>query len=1251
MTGYYDAPRQPPSPSASAPKPRAVRRSFSVGGRLSASVCRVAVLAVLATGLLAQAPAVPLPIRQIAYLKASNTDASDHFGCGGENHGHNGQSVSLSADGRTLAVGAPHESSAARGVNGNQRNNSMFDAGAVYIFTRSGDSWTQQAYLKPSTPQSGAEFGHYVALSADGNTLAASAHWEASNATGINGNQADESIPQAGAVYVFARAGAAWTQQAYLKASNTGEAGTADTFGEGDQFGWSLALSSDGTTIAVGAITEDSGAVGINGNQRDNASPSAGAVYVFTRTGNGWSQQAYVKPSNLDAGDMFGYSVSLSADGGVLAVGSFDEDGSGRGINPAPDNRNAGSGAVYVFTRASAAWSQQAYLKPGNSEPQDSFGVHVALSDDGATLLAGSLDEDCPATGVNPRGCDTDWNSDLSMGGAYVFVRAGSTWSQQAFLKPSNTGANDWFGARVALSGDGNTAAVGAPFEDGGARGINGRQNDESASQAGAVYVFTRAGTTWQQRAYVKGTNTEAFDEFGSSVALDRSGATLVASARGEDSAARGVNANQRDNAADEAGAVYAFAIAGGGGGGLAQRPVPELILTNGKIVTVDARFSIAQAVAIADGRIAAVGTDKEIEALAARSARRIDLQGRTVIPGLIDNHMHLLRAGTTWQREVRWDGVPSRRQALDLLRERVTSSKPGEWIYNLGGWTLEQFADDTRPFTKAELDRIAPDNPVFLQASYYRGYANTRGAEALGIDSPSGVVDEARLRSVAARLPVAAGAELEASTRQMLNDLNRAGLTAFGSAACESNVLPIYRRWAERRQLNARVFCITGFSPGSPQQVSDVLPQIRAMKVLQGDTFINHVAYGESVYGPLHDPMFVRASDPQPAQLAEWRRIATELAKARLPLHVHANLTATISAFLDQIELINREYPITDLRWTLAHLNQVNATHLARMKALGLSAAVHPWAVINGGINREVFGTPALDMVQLRAVQSSGVLWGLGSDGSRANQILPFQTMSWAVTGRMVGGQVVLREGHRLTREEALIAHTRSNAYLIFQEKNLGSIETGKLADLVVLDRDYLTVPADQLKDIRSVLTIVNGRIAFGSAAGVVTTPSSSRMADGREWTTTNLNVAASPSYCYGDAEANCRRYGRLYTWESAQRVCPSLGIGWRLPTDDEWRQLAKRYGGVSADSADEGRAAFAALRQGGTSGFTALLGGNRSDGQYARIEAHGFYWTATDVDPSRAPVYNFGHNGRALHRQAGGDKRMAISVRCVRE
>jgi uncharacterized protein (TIGR02145 family) len=167
-------------------------------------------------------------------------------------------------------------------------------------------------------------------------------------------------------------------------------------------------------------------------------------------------------------------------------------------------------------------------------------------------------------------------------------------------------------------------------------------------------------------------------------------------------------------------------------------------------------------------------------------------------------------------------------------------------------------------------------------------------------------------------------------------------------------------------------------------------------------------------------------------------------------------------------------------------------------------------------------------------------------------------------------------------------------------------------------------------------------------SASG--TTASSRRMGDGKEWTTTNLNVNASPSYCYDDAELNCRRYGRLYTWASAQRVCQTLGGGWRLPTDDEWRQMAKRYGGVSADSADKGKAAFAALRSGGTSGFDAVLGGNRTDGKYERVEAHGFYWTSSDNDPRTAPFYNFGQNGQALHRQPGGDKQMAISVRCVR-
>ena len=162
----------------------------------------------------------------------------------------------------------------------------------------------------------------------------------------------------------------------------------------------------------------------------------------------------------------------------------------------------------------------------------------------------------------------------------------------------------------------------------------------------------------------------------------------------------------------------------------------------------------------------------------------------------------------------------------------------------------------------------------------------------------------------------------------------------------------------------------------------------------------------------------------------------------------------------------------------------------------------------------------------------------------------------------------------------------------------------------------------------------------------------SARRMADGKRWTTRNLDVDTVPSYCYQDKDVNCRRYGRLYTWESAQRACRALGDGWRLPTDEEWRRMAKQYGGVSEDSDDKGKTAYKALMAGGSAGFNALLGGGRSeDGQYARGEAHGFYWTASETDPSSGWFYNFAGGGQALHRQSGGEKPRAFSVRCIRE
>jgi len=209
------------------------------------------------------------------------------------------------------------------------------------------------------------------------------------------------------------------------------------------------------------------------------------------------------------------------------------------------------------------------------------------------------------------------------------------------------------------------------------------------------------------------------------------------------------------------------------------------------------------------------------------------------------------------------------------------------------------------------------------------------------------------------------------------------------------------------------------------------------------------------------------------------------------------------------------------------------------------------------------------------------------------------------------------------------------------------------------------MTSVKDKTRPIRVCVVSIALSIAFGSVSASLerrsaqdqkasgTMYSSTRMADGKQWTTHNLNVNTVLSYCYEDAELNCRQYGRLYTWESARRGCQSLGDGWRLPTNDEWRQMAKHYGGVSEDSDDSGKAAYKALLIGGSSGFNALLGGGRSsdDGQYARLEAHGFYWTASESDPVSAWFYNFGQGGLSLNRQRGGEKQMALSVRCVKE
>ncbi|MFZ1702183.1 MAG: FG-GAP-like repeat-containing protein [Pyrinomonadaceae bacterium] len=398
---------------------------------------------------------------QQAYLKPSNTDAGDRFG------------FSIAISGDTIVISASLEDSNATGVNGDQSNNSASEAGAAYVFTRSGTTWSQQAYLKASNTAAFDRFGNSVSVSGD--TVVVGAFAEDSNATGVGGDQSNNSASNAGAAYVFTRSGTTWTQQAYLKASNT-ESG--DTFGE--------TVSVSGDTVVVGADAEDSSATGVDGDQGSNSSGNSGATYVFTRSGSTWSQQAYLKASNTGADDRFGTRVSVSGD--TVVVVADAEDSNATSVNgDQGDNSAPNSGAAYIFTRSGTTWTQQAYLKASNAEAGDGFGDSVAVSGD--TVVLGVRLEDSNATGVNG---DQNNNSAGNSGAAYVFSRSGTTWTQQAYLKASNTGILDQFGLSVAVSGD--TVVVGAFNEDSNATGVNGDQSDNSEPASGAAYVFGGGG-------------------------------------------------------------------------------------------------------------------------------------------------------------------------------------------------------------------------------------------------------------------------------------------------------------------------------------------------------------------------------------------------------------------------------------------------------------------------------------------------------------------------------------------------------------------------------------------------------------------------------------------------------------------------------------------------------------------------------------------------------------------------------------
>lgn len=461
------------------------------------------------------------------YIKSSNTTAQDAFG------------FAVALDGDTLVVGAPNEDSNATGVNGNQNDDTLTDSGAVYVFTRDTlGVWTQQAYLKASNSGALDKFGSSVSI--DNDKLVVGAPNERSIAIGIDGDQADNSATDAGAVYVFVRNGTVWTQSDYIKASNTGA---------GDLFGTDVAILRE--TLVVSAIGEASNAQNIvSADQTDNSMQNSGAVYIFNRADfTTWSQHSYVKAPNTDIDDEFGFAIALGID--TLVVGAPGEASNMVGVNGIDtDNSAANSGAAYIFYRDinTDVWSVDSYFKASNSGAGDRFGESVDV--EGQLLAVGAPLEDGIEGG---EGVPID-----DSGSIYTFKRNGGDliWSQEAQIKAFIAEGGDQYGSSVKLSAD--LMIVGAPLEDSSSSEIDVGLDDNNAVDSGAVYTYTRNDLGgWNEHAFVKASNTDAGDHFGAAVTL--SDDTMVIGAAEDDSIATGIDGDAFDNTATNSGATFVF--------------------------------------------------------------------------------------------------------------------------------------------------------------------------------------------------------------------------------------------------------------------------------------------------------------------------------------------------------------------------------------------------------------------------------------------------------------------------------------------------------------------------------------------------------------------------------------------------------------------------------------------------------------------------------------------------------------------
>ena len=501
-----------------------------------------------------------------------------------------------------------------------------------------------------------------------------------------------------------------------------------------------------------------------------------------------------------------------------------------------------------------------------------------------------------------------------------------------------------------------------------------------------------------------------------------------------------------------------------------------DTVFLNGKVLTVDQSFSIAEAVAVKGERIIAVGSNDAVRAKAGASTRVIDLNGKTVIPGLIDNHMHFIRAVQRWNLQARIDGINKRSEALAAIAAKAASLPAGDWLMVQGGWSAGQFADQPGGFTLEELDAASPNNPMFLQILYNSVYANSLALEAVGFsadkgakyDGPPLVDAEPPYGLLNEQMPEVSEAQKEQNLLDFIATLNRAGLTSvYDVGRPPEGDISLLERMSVDGPLPLRVWHTLKYQAYDPAGADAAIELIKSTKANTTDDYLGMLGLGEHVYLPMFDLPTMKEPFSDTV-VNDFMRIATAAAEEGYHMHEHTMLDMTVQGILPPLRELNERIPLAPLRWTLAHAWTVEEDSIVQAKELGLNIAIHSVSM----------HTPTFLQPDLRSIQDSGIVWGLGTDGTIVAHYQPFITLGWAVTGKSINGKTLIEDP--VTREEALIAHTRSNAYLMFKEDDLGTLEVGKLADLVVLDKDYLSVPADEIFYIQPQLTMVGGRIVF---------------------------------------------------------------------------------------------------------------------------------------------------------------------------